>query len=242
MVCVCVDTQVLLSFFLFPRYATFAALGGSTWPTRDDKAAAAHLPPVDSVDLSSVLMSTAVDPPRPRTTFLVGTEPAQTNFSNAPLCSSYRGLHEAQMYDEHGRAAARQVRLAPKGARCTTVTGVIHDDGNGKLWKLMTGDEKQYVQTGPAYPNSTTGDFNSQDAQWTRSCGDGCLFELYADPAERHDLAALASSRAILKQLREVVTAAIPTAYNPDRGKVDPRACAAARNKWGGFWGPFVDP
>ena len=87
------------------------------------------------------------------------------------------------MYDEHGKEAARRVRGLPKDARCTTVTGVILDDGKGHLWKLMTGDERQYIQTGPHYPNSTTGDFNSQDDKWVRHCGDACLYELYSDPA-----------------------------------------------------------
>ena len=133
------------------------------------------------------------------------------------------------MYDEYGRAAARQVQGLPEDARCTTVTGVIFDDGTGSLWKLMTGNNSQYVQTGPDLPNATTGDLNSQDPQWTRSCGDGCLYELYSDPAKRHDLAGLASSEAILRKLRNMVNEAIPTAYNPHRGKVDPRACAAAQ-------------
>ena len=29
--------------------------------------------------------------------------------------------------------------------------------------------------------------------------------------------------------------------YSPIRGKVDPRACEVATNKYGGFWGPFAD-
>jgi len=221
-------------------YATFSSMAGVD-PHKDAKAEAANLPPVDSIDLTSVILGerSLQSTLRPRTTWLIGAEPAETNFTNAPLCSSYH-MDEAQMYDEHGKEAARRVRGLPKDARCTTVTGVILDDGKGHLWKLMTGDERQYIQTGPHYPNSTTGDFNSQDDKWVRHCGDACLYELYSDPAERHDLAAMETSKPIIAHLRKIVEDAIDTAYNPHRGKDDPRACKAAERR-GGFWGPFIN-
>ena len=54
------------------------------------------------------------------------------------------------------------------------------------LWKLLTGTVEQAMYTGPAYPNSTTDEVSSH---FVSHCGDGCLFELRADPLETSDLA-----------------------------------------------------
>ena len=44
----------------------------------------------------------------------------------------------------------------PTEGRCTTVSGVIVDEGETGLWKLLTGDVQQDMYTGPHYPNSST--------------------------------------------------------------------------------------
>lgn len=49
------------------------------------------------------------------------------------------------------------------------------------IWKLITGDEKQYCDTGPFFPNRST-DFESQLI--VRNCANGCLFNLLFDPRE----------------------------------------------------------
>ena len=126
----------------------------------DHRAAAANLPPVDSVDMSGLIMGT--NSTRPRTELAIGTEPAVSNITTAPPCASYSW---SPQYDD----PAWQL---PVGDNCTTVSAIIVDDADG-LWKLITGDEKQYVTTGPHYPNSTT-NFNSQDPQWTGHCANGC--------------------------------------------------------------------
>ena len=50
---------------------------------------------------------------------------------------------------------------SPRQGNCSSVIGLIVDEGADGLWKLITGDENQYVWTGPHYPNSST-DFDSQ--------------------------------------------------------------------------------
>merc|ERR1712203_901788 len=100
------------------------------------------------------------------------------------------------------------------------------DDGSGKLWKLIMGDEKQFVGLGEFYPNSTTGDFDSQDDKYTRHCGHGCLFEIQSDPLEQNDLAAKRTEK--LEMLRGLADAYLQTAFFPNRGEPVDAACKAA--------------
>lgn len=206
-------------------YGTFCSLAGVD-PT-DTRAADAGLPPVDSVDLSAVLLEDA-NAPRPRRVFPIGTGPRVSNLPSAPPCSSFTF---PQPYD------GESLQLPTKG-NCSIVAGIIADDGDGKLWKLIMGDEKQYVGTGEFYPNSTTGDFDSQDDRYTRQCGGGCLYEIVSDPLEDRDLADAMPEK--LEELRGLADGYVKTAFFPNRGSPDPKACAAAKS-YGGFWGPWVD-
>jgi hypothetical protein len=188
------------------------------------------LPPIDSVDFSAVFLGRAdATSPRPRRELVIGTEPALSNLSTAPLCASYGAVH---LYDALGYEV-------PKGpnATCTTASGLISDEPSG-MFKLMTGDEAQYYDTGPHFPNATTNS-NSQDPKYTRACGNGCLYELRSDPFENNDLAATMPAK--VAELRGRLEAHEATAFNPHRGNVDPAACAHAIAR-GGFWGPFVFP
>lgn len=165
---------------------------------------------------------------RPRRIFPIGAEPRVVDLPSAPPCQSFT---EHETYD--GQALA-----LPKDGNCSTVVGVVVDDGEGHLWKLILGDENQYVGTGELYPNISTGDFDSQAAKYTRHCGSGCLFDVAADPLETTDLAAGKPRK--LKQLRAIVDGYVDTIFFPNRGKPDPAGCAAAEAR-GGFWGPFAD-
>ena len=64
----------------------------------------------------------------------------------------------------------------------------------------------------------------------------GCLFDVLADPSERHDLALERPAKA--REIRAKMARAEARWYNPDRGEPDPRACAVARAS--GFWQPFL--
>lgn len=66
----------------------------------------------------------------------------------------------------------------------------------------------------------------------------GCLYDIFADPSETNNLAASHSNifLQMLQRLDEIQT----TTYSPDRGKRDPQACEQAKEN-GFYWGPFLD-
>lgn len=110
-------------------YSTFSNLAGVD-PT-DHRAAAAGLPPIDSHDLSDVILGRSKVSPRME--IPLGTEPRASNLTAAPLCSSYSS---GQL--THGLGGV--VVSGPGGAgRCTTVNGLIVDEGETGLWKILTG-------------------------------------------------------------------------------------------------------
>ena len=110
----------------------------------DHRAAAAGLPPIDSHDISELILG-KLPLSAPRRELPIGDGPSLSNISSAPLCSSYDQGTLASQYDleysgdvrwwEH-----REGELGfPRGANCSTVTSLIVDDGAGMLWKLVTG-------------------------------------------------------------------------------------------------------
>lgn len=72
-----------------------------------------------------------------------------------------RSFNFTSWYDSGVRSNGPMGLPSPRQGNCSSVIGLIVDEGEDGLWKLLTGDEKQYVWTGPHYPNSST-DFDSQ--------------------------------------------------------------------------------
>jgi hypothetical protein len=216
-------------------YATFSAFAGVD-PT-DHRAALAGLPPIDSFDHSAMVMGTNLTSPRRE--LPIGTEPRPSNVSTAPLCTSYDGrttyygdnrMDGADMAELHTGSGA-----ASKG-KCTTVSGVIVDEGAGGLWKLLTGDVQQAVYTGPHYPNASTNEISNN---FVGHCANGCLYNIAEDPLEQHDLAAAMPAK--VAELYKKIEGYEATAFNPKRGGDNGTACKKALGEYGGFWGPFVN-
>ena len=219
---------------LWDWYSTFAHLAGVD-PT-DHRAAKANLPPIDSYDLSHILLG--LNTSSPRLELPIGTEPRASNITTAPLCSSY---DHTTVYYEDPNIEGDEIDPIPSTGRCTTVSGLILDervggDGDGALWKLLTGPLQQAVYLGPHWPNGSSS-VDSFDHKYDVQCGNGCLYELVSDPFETNDLAKARPEK--VAELMKKVTAYEATAFNPKRGGTDPLSCqAAVRN--GGFWGPFL--
>lgn len=102
-------------------------------------------------------------------------------------------------------------------------------------YKIITGDIGQAGWTGPHYPNGTN---PKGGIKPIFHCADGCLFNIKEDPYEYVDLAATMTDK--LSEMQTKLKAYQNTHFNPDRGPVSPKACDAAMNTYGGFWGPFV--
>ena len=100
-------------------------------------------------------------------------------------------------------------------------------------YKILTGDIREAGWTGPHYPNST------QRVNTTAHCGDGCLYNIKMDPYEYHNLAA--EKPDVLKMMQMKLAAYQAQSFNPDHGHDWLGACEAAVNKYGGYWGPFLD-
>ena len=102
-------------------------------------------------------------------------------------------------------------------------------------YKIITGNVAHSTWTGPQFPNSTT---TSKQINVSENCGDGCLFNIKEDPYEYENLATKMPD--VLAQMQKKLQKYQATYFNPDRGSAWPGACQTALNKYGGFWGPFL--
>jgi hypothetical protein len=247
-------------------YATFAHLAGAD-PT-DHSAAAAGLPPVDSINLWPYLSGQSKT--SPRSIVPIGSTTCQGGFKEG--CINQWGWGDVK----------------------TIVQGVIQDRGpDGGLWKLMTGANPMDGWQGPRYPNATSrsqvrrsglacplpsqrcrrrfasyflylrlvGTENATerfgcrsvpvrvqhafDFNWIHDCGgQGCLFRLDRDPTEHVDLVSVNASLA--EELLQLLKVHNETTFSPYRGPGEQNqdvgaACTAAVDRYGGFFGPFVN-
>lgn len=104
-------------------------------------------------------------------------------------------------------------------------------------FKLMLGHVPMSGWTGPTFPNASSAavEFGSL----MQNCTAGCLYDIFADPTEHTDLAA--GNPAMVETLLARLLAIEQTEFDPDRGEPQPAACATARGKWSGHYGPWVD-
>ena len=136
--------------------------------------------------------------------------------------------------------------LSPNSDGRTLVGGLIQ----GRLKILLGAPDRfhtisQNVLTGPNWPNVTS---HLVPLLHLKTCGrdptKGCLFDIYDDPTESHNLANVnASMRStFLMMLARVdaMQAESTFVYSPVRGTVDKRACEVSHEKYNGYWGPFI--
>ena len=132
-----------------------------------------------------------------------------------------------------------EANLAQLG-NMTVVQAMIRADG----FKLMIGETGQNIWTGPQYPNKTTNwvdnPYHCGVPAWgsqPKTGKGGCLFNVFTDPTEHNDVAA--ANPTIVADLMQRILFWQQTAFSPNRGTADLKACDAAL-AYGGYWGPFL--
>ena len=194
-------------------FATFLHLAGND-TVFDPRAKAANLPQPDAINVWGMISTNNMTSPRSEVVLSALPGDWEPHMLNTP-----GGGYRDPMYYTSGEA-------------------IIQDE-----WKLILGA----VVGGPFSKNAV---FECNNASafrppWTKAnpgvpctCGDtGCLFNVVEDPNEENDLAATMPDkvRALQARLAEVRG----TVYAPDRGVLDPKACAANKAN-GGYWSPWM--
>ncbi|CAJ1417747.1 unnamed protein product, partial [Effrenium voratum] len=190
-------------------YASFAGLAGVD-PT-DHRAQAAGLPPHDSKDVMPWLFGAVSSSPREEV--IIGETSSMT--PNSDGGTFIGGLIKG---------------------RYKLLVGI-----DARKWNSLGLREQvsQNVLTGPNWPNSSS---SLVPLLHPRHCGrraeNGCLFDIFADPAETTSLSMQQSSifRSMLARVEELQA----TVYSPARGSKDPGACRKARDAYHGYWGPWI--
>lgn len=205
-------------------YATFAGLAGIVNATHDAEAAAAGLPPVDSIDVWPWVLDAA---------------------------ARRRAVGRAEPNASTAAASARTASVAGgegRGELQLSAQALLQRGPSGELFKLVTGWQVNTGWVGAVYPNRTGPQplpspigrvpprmFHT----WSVDCGEaGCLFDVEADETEHRNLAA--QRPALAQQLKARLDELNKGLYTPDRGKGDKAACRAAEDLYGGFYGPFI--
>ena len=225
-------------------YSTFSLLAGID-PT-DWRAAAANLPPVDSHSMVPVLMGTGNST---RIELTLGTEPRLVRLlEHQDQVSTLQGviqedLRRGKLWKLLLGYVEQSGWTGPHYPNRTTNTccfNSILQNGAGRV------PERGCPATDPCVNAGT-------DAAGVTNCTLGCLFELRTDPVERVDLAL--EYPGIVEQLMHRVEELRQTAFLPVRclcddgwGGIDCQQCPAAKgmcaavtDKYGGFYGPWVD-
>ena len=112
-------------------YGTFSELAGID-PT-DHRAAAAGLPPIDSHSLVPVLMGTGQST---RKEIPIGTEPRLMKMYSLCSIGHFLSCHSSHCYST--KTLVWLSRYGQEG-QVSTIQGVIQEDADGKLWKLLIG-------------------------------------------------------------------------------------------------------
>jgi len=106
----------------------------------------------------------------------------------------------------------------------------------GKL-KILTGVQFGADWGGPLYPNLTTLKASVYSSMLV--CQPACLYDVEDDPLETRDLAKVQPE--LVKEMLAELQKQSKTIWNRPRTNADPLCLQFAREKWGGFLGPFRD-
>ena len=105
-------------------------------------------------------------------------------------------------------------------------------------YKLISGIQAMSGWTGALYPNNTGTQPTYIPLSWNHDCKDGELYNIFSDPNEHENVAAIYPE--IVLSLQNKLLELNKNNFNPNRGRADRAACVQAR-KVGGYYGPWVD-
>mmetsp|Transcript_9866 Transcript_9866/g.21499 ORF Transcript_9866/g.21499 Transcript_9866/m.21499 type:complete len:157 (-) Transcript_9866:1848-2318(-) len=120
-------------------------------------------------------------------------------------------------------------------------------------YKVITGAELQEL-IGPRLPKSIPrpphllplygywpgyGMANIKQYTHFKICNPGCLFNIRQDPNEKKELSK--EKPELLKQMLEELAELNKSYFNPNRGKEWKPSCDVFLNKYGGYYGPFIE-
>ena len=202
-------------------YATFLRLAGLTdAQIVDRRAAAAGLPPLDSLDVWPLL--SGANGTSPRVEIPLSANPPPGNYSG----SSSSGFRAGSRGGGFLAVDAGEAGLGYYVGGEALISGP---------WKLVTG-----IQHSGAHDDANftvCGDGVGPDPVSNASNPGGCLFHIMDDPTEAHDQAAAqpAVMNRLLKRQHEIRAGV----FAPHRGLLEPGACVA-NNASGGFWAPWL--
>ena len=106
-------------------------------------------------------------------------------------------------------------------------------------YKLIVGNISQSSWCGASYPNNTVDwDTWATFLECTSASKPGCLFHIFDDPTEHHDLSTVQPELAakLLKRLEDLDA----TLFDPPRGEPDHAGACAQVERNLGFWGPWL--
>jgi arylsulfatase B len=183
-------------------YATYCHLAGV--PPTDAAAAAAGLPPVDSLNVWPLLSGANTTSPRSEIVLAV---------------------------DALGR----------KGGLVSSSALIVGE------FKYLEGKQLQTYHQGPDFPNASSVPYGSMlDPSLWKLCGDGshplleqpCLFNIFDDPTEQHNLAESQPER--LKAMRARLNEHRATKFQPPSDTSQKDQCIAQVKANGNFYGPWI--
>lgn len=208
-------------------YTTLAALAGVDHV--DHRAALAKLPPVDGLNMAPWILGLAPDSPRTEVwndlgVLIVGKYKLYN--ASGPY-GMLTGGPNGEMTENH---ACFPGEIYPNG---TGLPGGAGAPAEGRDCNRT--DLKHVPSCQPGYGQ----------CEQTQTCpGGACLYNIFEDPTEHHQLSDDPKMAPTIAMMRSRLAALEATYFNPVRNSPAGQGVAArvAQEKWGGYWGPFVFP
>jgi len=195
---------------LWDWYATFCGLAGVD-PT-DARAAAAGLPPIDSLDIWPLI--SGANATSPHATLVIGSPSDPTSGGEGPKALLMNVTVQGIIQPPY------KLLIGP--LIYAVWTGPVHPNGTGPV------------------PDYQAIHHCGDPADTTFPPGPGCLFDIQKDPGETTDLTHKPALAPVKAALRALIAEAQAGVFNPRRGTANSTTLCDAAAAAGGFLTPFL--